>query len=542
MMAITAEQFKEAARKAAAAGDMATAKSLIAKAKAAESALASMDATKAGLSEAFRSATVEREGPPIPENILLRERARGRFADMGAGMAAAGGMAQGGTFGLADEILARVQSVRPDVTYDQALAVERGRLDAARESHPVAAFGGELVGAMAVPLGVSQKAVTTGGKITAGALTGATGGGIYGFGSGEGGFGERSDDGLQGAVIGGALGAAIPGVGALVQKALVNRATNRMVRDLARGAPTSDELKEAGSAAYKAIDGAGVEVLPGAMRTAADKIVASMRASGLDEAGGALNLTPKSARVAQLLDEAGKGNGPIAFGKIDQLRRKAGIPASDIGNKVEQQLGAKAISGLDDMVNGLTPDQVTAGDLETLQTMLPKARDLWARMSRSQLLDDAIEAGESYVSGAGSGIRNQFARIIRNPKLRRSFSEAELKVMRRVASGTIPEKMLHLAGGGIGNILAMGGGLFGGGMPGATIGTGAAIGLRKASEAVTRRNAEIARGLVASGGMRTAPQIPPNVAELIVEQLLQRGLRPTYPAFGQAPQGQPTPR
>ncbi len=274
-----------------------------------------------------------------------------------------------------------------------------------------------------------------------------------------------------------------------------------------------------------------------------------MRNSGLDETGGALSLTPKSARVAQLVDEAAQTNQPIPFSAVDQLRRKAGVAAGDVMNKTDQALGMKAITGLDDMVKGLTPEQVASGNPEELVKNIGLARDIWAKMSRSQLIDDAIGAGETYVSGSGSGIRNKFAAILRNPKLRRGFSEPELEAIRKVANGSIPAKMLQMAAGGIGNIAAMGGGVgLGaslGGVPGAILGgaagTAVAGGLRKASDALTMKNAEVVRALIASGGLQKAAKENPQIA-LIAEQLARRGLLPSFPTLGRQLLGQPAPQ
>lgn len=132
-----------------------------------------------------------------------------------------------------------------------------------------------------------------------------------------------------------------------------------------------------------------------------------------------------------MLDEAAQTNQPIPFSAVDQLRRKAGVAAGDVMNKTDQQLGMKAIIGLDDMVNNLDAEKVASGDPAALAENIKTAREVWAKMTRSQLIDDAIGAGETYVSGSGSGIRNKFASILRNPKLSRSFQMPNLRPFAR---------------------------------------------------------------------------------------------------------------
>jgi hypothetical protein len=146
------------------------------------------------------------------------------------------------------------------------------------------------------------------------------------------------------------------------------------------------------------------------------------------------------------------------------------------------------------------------------------------------MVDDAIEASENYLSGPASGLRNQFRRIVSNPRLSRGFSEAELSVMRRVAQGSIPERILYNLGSGLGQI----GSTIAGGAMGAVGGplsslagaaTGAALsgGASRMAEGVARRNAEIARALVATGRLPAQLPVASDSNRRIVEQLMMRG-------------------
>ncbi|MGL5011815.1 MAG: hypothetical protein ACRC6I_18210, partial [Paracoccaceae bacterium] len=210
------------------------------------------------------------------------------------------------------------------------------------------------------------------------------------------------------------------------------------------------------------------------------------------------------------------------FSEIDLLRRKAGVPAANMATPLESRLGTQAIEGVDDFVNKITPDQVLVGDAKALPDLINKARETWSRMSKSQLIDDAVEASQDYLSGGASGIKNQFARILKSPKLSRGFSEMEKSAMRRVVNGTVPEKVLNLFSGGLGQMTTMGMGAGLGGLPGFLAGTGIAVGSRKGSEALANRNAEIVRALVASGKAGPLPQIGQG-PRAVVEALIRRG-------------------
>lgn len=454
---------------------------------------------------------------------------------------------QGLTFGAGDEIVAAgAAALDPNGTYDQYLQAERDRLTLGRDQYPGTALASELAGAVAVPVGAAgvaaQGARLPAAAARAGAVGGASGA-LYGFLSGEGGVGNRMESAATAGMIGAGAGAAVPLAGALAKRFMDILAERGAVRQAIKSAPSTEQLRAMGRQAYDAIDNAGVQISPDAVRGLGDDLVAGMKGAGLDT--GNMSLTPQSARLADVIKEAvPEGSTGVPFRELEMIRRKAGIPASNIGNKVEGALGSQVIGGLDDFVNNIQPSQVVAGNADDLGANITKARDIWSRMSRSQMIEDAIDASENYLSGQSSGIRNQFSRILKNPKLSRGFSDVEKKAMRKVVNGSIPEQLLNLAGGGIGQIATIGGGaaIGGAGGPvgstiGALMGAGAAAAARKGSEALSKRGAEGVRALIASGGIAQAPQSSP-----ILRQLLERGLLGAVPTTSSAISGQFQPR
>lgn len=438
------------------------------------------------------------------------------------------------TFGLVgDEASAAAAAAIPGgMGYDERLAYERQQealLDQTNPGMALAADVGGAVGGALLPMGAIGtlgRGAGMGARLAASTAAGAGMGGTAGFMEGEG-LDDRIGQGTTGAAIGAGVGFAAPLVGAGVQKIADNRVANRAIREAARGAPSSEELRRVGSALYDEVDNAGVQIRAPSFNDARAAIVDKLRANtAYTPRPGGRTITPNTSAVvdnmADMAEEmAGQPGAALSFKEIDSLRRQAGAAAGNIANKSDQQAGMTIIEGLDDFVNRLGPDDVAAGDVEALKTLIPKARDVWARMSKSQLLDDAIEAGDSYLSGPGTGVKYQFKRILKNPKLSRGFNEAEKRAMQRVINGTIPEQLLRLAGSGltqIGGTLAAGFGL--GPLAGAAT-LGASTGARLASDAVIRRNAEIARALVSSGKMNTLPVASPSV-RAITEALARR--------------------
>lgn len=425
---------------------------------------------------------------------------------------------------VGDEASAAAYSMLPGRTYE-------GELDRFRQNEEnmstMGRLSADVVGAVAPAMagfGIASKAASIPAAMLRGAAVGGTQGATLGFMEGEGGLENRTSNAMMGGGVGAALGGIVaPAAGALADKGAQWLANRRAIAEAIKGAPTTEQLKATGRAAYKAVDDAGVMIKPEAFADAAGGITADMVDSGM-RTGVGRSLAPKSADFAEVMvDMATDPNYAkgIPFSEIDTLRKVAGAPASDMANRLESSLGTKAIEGIDDFVNRLTPAQVAAGNADELPGLIQTARSAWSKALKSGMIDDAIENSQNYLSGEASGIRNQFARILKSPKLSRGFSDLEKAAMRKVVKGSVPEQILNLFGGGLGQMATMGVGAGMGGAPGFLLGTGIAAGARKGSEALASRNAEIVRALVASGKAGALPQISQTPRQAI-EALIRR--------------------
>lgn len=136
--------------------------------------------------------------------------------------------AQGLTLGFADEIEARARALATGTPYEDVLNEIRGSIKAYQEARPIESMAYEVGGAAIPALASIAAAPFTGGTSTAAmaptlarmGLMGGLEGAAYGFGTGEGGVGERLARVPGGAVtgaIGGAVGgAAVRGAGGAV--------------------------------------------------------------------------------------------------------------------------------------------------------------------------------------------------------------------------------------------------------------------------------------------------------------------------------------
>jgi hypothetical protein len=441
------------------------------------------------------------------------------------------GAGRGATLGGIDEISGYLNSVVPGQgtmaernTFGREYA--RAAEEAGRQSNPDDMLTSEIAGAVSVPVTAPLQAMSLPWRIGGGILSGAAMGATYGGLTGEG-QSDRIEGVQDGAVLGGIVGGAAPLVGAGVQKVMDSRAANRAIKEAVATAPTAAQSRAEGQNLYRQVREAGVAIKPDRVRNAMDEIAASLRGEGAAYTG-AERVLPNSSAILSATDDVAAGANTVPFDELDMFRRYAGNAAAGAvkNNPNDARIATGVVNQLDDFVNRLSPDDVDAGDVEALQTLLPKARETWARMSRTQRIEDAIEAGSNnYLSGAASGIRNQFRAILKDP---RGFSDAEIKVMRRVVNGTLPEQIVNYMGSGLGMVAqTLAGGAAGaaGGLPGilagSAAGAAAAAGTRRLAENIVTKNAEIARALVASGKVPQLPVASPAMRQ-ITETLMRR--------------------
>jgi len=423
------------------------------------------------------------------------------------------------TMGLiGDEASAAVEGLIPGVDRNERQQFYRDQESQFEQSNPGLALTADIGGAMVAPLGAIGAVGRSASALKRVAASSAASGGMgatYGFMEGE--DGNRAQSAVDTGSLAAAAGAAVPIAGGALQKLLNARASSRTIKEAARGAPTTEEGFQQASTAYRAIDDAGLSIKPDVLQNRTSAIAQMLKEGGADPI-----ITPNSARLQKVMSEAADGMNSVPVSEVERLRRISGNAAgANLQNKGDTRLATRAIGELDDFMSGLGQADVDFGDLEAVQSLLPKARELWAKSSRSQTIDDAISAGDDYLSGSASGIRNQFRRILRSDKMSRGFSEAEKKAMRRVINGSIPEQVILMAGSGLGRLAAAGVGFMGGPL-GAIGGIALGVGARKLSDRIVIKNAETVRALVANGGLKSIPEANPN-ARIFMERLLRQG-------------------
>ena len=172
---------------------------------------------------------------------------------------AARGLGQA-AFGLGDEIEAGIRAaIDPNKTYSDIIPEVRQKLAQSQEEFPKTTYGMEILGSVAMPMGLAAKGIGYTAKAAgqglkaatiAGLKEGALYGAAYGAGKSEGGLENRAEGALGGAAVGGAIGGVAPAVmaggGAIADsiRSNVNKIRNPLdeaTREVARASKASDE-------------------------------------------------------------------------------------------------------------------------------------------------------------------------------------------------------------------------------------------------------------------------------------------------------------
>lgn len=255
---------------------------------------------------------------------------------------------------------------------------------------------------------------------------------------------------------------ALPGVG--LTKAVTAPET---VANAAKVIPSTEQIANAAGKGYDAIRDSKVIIDPSHAGALADRIEGALKAEGYRP----VTNTP-GAGVFSIIDELrNPQSGHTLLGsdlKLSQASTPADIEAVrkalNVAGADPQARGAVAIAknAIDDFYKTL-PDSgaVVSGDASNLAGTAEQARANTAALKKSQTVTGVEEAADLRTAATNSGknydnaVRQRFATILSNPKLRRGFSPDELDQMENIVRGNIVGNTARR----IGNVLGGGGGL-----------------------------------------------------------------------------------
>jgi hypothetical protein len=493
MAEFTAQQYRDAARRALQAGDTAAAQRLIAAGRALGSAPV-----------APAPAAPAPEGPGFGETLL--EMGRSGAAGLARGAASLADL-PGAFISGSQELAARgVEALgAPQLAAGMRAASEASifRPDLARQGAEMLTAGGSEYRS---PTTAGQYAGTVG-EFIPGALAGPGGvarnlalGTVAGLGS------EAAGQAAQ-ALGAGETGEAIARVGGAFFSPVALSTGNRTVNALFKRssqAPSLETLKQTKTAAYKAADDAGVTFGPSQTTALSDRVKNVLANSDFVED------VDNQTRAALTVIERNAGK-ELSLSQLDKIRQRLWKRYQAAPNEV-------AILDLIDEID------TTIDAMPAATPLMEAARLANSRFKKAELIETAFQRAQDQAASTGSGgnvlnlYRQAVTRIINDPKKARFFSQAEIDYMRQFVRGGTAENVLRL----MGKVSPSGNGL----MLALNIGamavdptmmavTAGAAGAKAVSDSMSMANAARLRNALATG------QIPARAASPVAADTLR---------------------
>jgi hypothetical protein len=418
----------------------------------------------------------DRQQQPEPESQRLRS------------------VAQGLTFGFADEIEAYIRSLGGDGPEYEAIRDDiRRRLSAYQEANPAASIGYETIGAIAptalsLLTGVGAGAgaanvgriATLGGRVprlAQGAVTGAAYGGLYGAGTAEGDIQSRIEQAQESAKTGalfGAGGQAILGTIAGTTRPFFNLFKN--IKNTDDISAIGNRIRKMGNEAYERLDDSGVKIssqqLDDVFKAAYKDIQEEYNIiPQIGKASSKLqNLTMEGVRDFQnIINRAYQSadNG-VSLRDLQGLQRRLRnlYNTSKRGEGVEQP----ALLDLSKTIDNLVLEQADSSGV------WKNAKNLWRTSNNFQRIDDAFDKAyrqvEAGVNRDAASVYKRMANSLLDSRDARYFTTAEQDILRQFVSGNFVDNLLQAIGtyapssGNFMRLLAVGGAI---GTGGATV-------------------------------------------------------------------------
>jgi len=266
-------------------------------------------------------------------------------------------------------------------------------------------------------------------------------------------------------------------------------------KQIKAAAPTEEVLRSEANAAYKAAENEGVSFKPAGVQ----KLIktAEKKVGRINE-----KLHPDTRAAFDEVIALGEKE-VVTLTELEEVRKIIGDATQSI-KRPDARLARLLRDSVDEFVLKVKPSQVNAGNSRKGGEQLTKARDLWQRLRKSEVVTKAInDAGLAANPGARS-IRNQFAAILRNEKKSRLFNREELSAMEKVAKGNTGEQVLDILSkfspqNALTSIIGSGGGAAVVGVPGAVGAPIAGQIARSSAAAIKKSNADFVQALVRSG-------------------------------------------
>lgn len=361
-------------------------------------------------------------------------------------------VAQGGTFGLSDEIGSGLAATK--------MAMDKGRLSDWNEDYttgvtglrqdmntyqqqrPLETMGLQFVGGLPAAL-ASGSALANGlrgsnfaTRALASGAAGAASGGAYGFGTGEG--DGRLQSAGQGALVGGVLGAALPfapaagnAVATTTAKGVQTGARGVMARSPEILQDTADAMKKNAGGMFNQMRDIGAVINEAKTSDLLSNIDAAVKSKQFIP-----ELNPKTLAIVNHIKEAAS-EGTLGINDLDQYRRLL----SRVGNSEDGVSAGTVRNAIDSTVNSITENDLASGGREAVD-LLNQARPAYSKAMKFKEVTDLVTKAD----GDPNRIKAAFQRFTANDENKKGFSLAEWDALKKAARTGIGENILKAFG------------------------------------------------------------------------------------------------
>tara|TARA_B100000519_G_scaffold121881_1_gene105251 strand:+ start:15542 stop:17089 length:1548 start_codon:yes stop_codon:yes gene_type:complete len=208
---------------------------------------------------------------------------------------------------------------------------------------------------------------------------------------------------------------------------------------------TGDQLKTAASRSYKEADNANIVLPENEVLRLRENIIKTIKKEGYNA-----NLHPKVTKALSILGQDSKDETLMS---LDQLRRGFRDLAR---NPDESRIVGAAIDAFDKHLLALKPSSFKIGNAASGITSLIKARELWQRSKKVEVIEDIIAnaklaAGANYTqAGLETALRQQFRALAKKNPGKSSpidrFSAEEQKAIIKIVKGGKGENLARIIG------------------------------------------------------------------------------------------------
>ena len=196
--------------------------------------------------------------------------------------------------------------------------------------------------------------------------------------------------------------------------------------------PTTRAVQKASQEKYGEVEKANVRIKPTAFNALALR---------LQKVADDLEFIPESHMGVQsalnsFANQASK-NEMVNLTKLDKLRRVVARKAAARGGE-QGRIGAAMVTEIDSFINNTVPKAV----VQQLET----ARDLWAKMTRSKVIENTLSAALRSEREPATAIPKKFKELAESPSKQstfRSFSPEEQELIKKIGDGSITMNMLQ---------------------------------------------------------------------------------------------------